>query len=126
VSKILVIDDSKMMSLFIHRCLEKAGFEVEEWLPLSALEIPGHLRSSRPDLIVSDYFMPGLSGSSVARSAFETVPRIPVIILTALREEERIASFFRLGVREVLNKPIKPEALVQSVRDALANPQSDP
>jgi len=121
VSKILVVDDSKMMSLFLRRCLEKAGYEVEEWLPHSALEIPCYLRSSAPDLILTDYFMPGLSGASVARIAYEATHRIPVIVLTALREEENIARLLRLGVKQVLTKPIEPGALVQAVKMALAD-----
>jgi DNA-binding NarL/FixJ family response regulator len=43
-----------------------------------------------------------------------------VIVLTALREEESIAKLLRLGVRQVLNKPIEPEVLLQAVRDVLA------
>jgi CheY-like chemotaxis protein len=120
VSKILVIDDSKPVSIFLRRCLEKAGFEVEEWLPRSELEIPHHIKTSAPDLILTDYFMPGLSGSAVARHAFAAPRRIPVIVLTALREEESIAKLLRLGVRQVLNKPIEPEVLLQAVRDVLA------
>jgi CheY-like chemotaxis protein len=121
VSKILVIEDNKIMSLFLRRCLEQAGYEVEEWLPHSALDIPHHLKSSAPDLILTDYFMPGLSGASVAQIAHEAPRRIPVIVLTALREEEGISRLLRLGVLQVLNKPIEPEAVVQAVRDALAD-----
>lgn len=119
MARILVIDDSKTVSIFLRRCLEKAGYEVEEWLPRSELEIPHHLRTSAPDLILTDYFMPGLSGAAVARLAFADPRRIPVIVLTALREEESIARLLRLGVRRVLNKPIEPDALLQAVRDAL-------
>lgn len=122
MAKVLVIDDSKVTSQFLRRCLERAGYEVEEWLPHSALEIPGHLRTSAPDLILTDYFMPGLSGASVARIAFEAARSIPVIVLTSLREEESIKRLLQLGVRQVLNKPIEPEAVVQAVRDVLAGP----
>jgi CheY-like chemotaxis protein len=120
VAKILVIDDSKPVSLLVRRCLEKEGYEVEEWLPRSELEIPHRLRTSAPDLIITDYFMPGLSGAAVARLAFAAPRRIPVIVLTALREEESIARLLRLGVRQVLNKPIEPGTLLQAVKDALA------
>ena len=119
--KILVIEDSKPMSFFLRRCLERGGFEVEEWLPSSPREVPGHLRASAPDLVLSDYFMPGLDGADVAQAASAAEPRIPVVVLTSLEEEEGICNLFRLGVDQVLNKPIAPAAIVQSVRDALAN-----
>jgi len=121
VTKILIIEDSKPMSRFLHRCLEGAGFEVEEWLPASAQELPEHLRSSAPDLILSDYFMPGLDGAAVAQSACAARPKIPVVMLTCLEEEETIRDLFRLGVNQVINKPIEPEVVVQSVQDALAD-----
>ena len=123
MATIMVIDDNKVMSLFIRRCLEKEGYGVEEWLPLSALEIPDHLRNSAPDLIISDYFMPGFSGASVARIAMDTIPNIPVIILTVLRDEEFSARLLHLGVKAVLNKPIKPEKLALEVGKALARPE---
>ena len=124
MSKILVIDDNKTMSRFLRQCLEKAGHEVEDWLPGSASEISWHLRSSAPDLILTDYFMPGLSGSAVARIAQEGAHRIPVIVLTALREEESISGLLRLGVRQVLTKPVEPGALVQAVMNALEAPKA--
>ncbi|MDR3670501.1 MAG: response regulator [Holophaga sp.] len=124
MAKILVIDDSKMMSLFLRRCLEKAGYEVEEWLPYSALEIPHYLKTSAPDLILTDFFMPGLSGASVARAAYEAPRRIPVIVLTALHEEDSISKLLYLGVRQVLTKPIEPEALVDAARNALLGSKS--
>jgi len=61
-----------------------------------------------------------IRGAAVARHAFAAPRRIPVIVLTALREEESIAKLLRLGVRRVLNKPIEPEVLLQVVRDTLA------
>ena len=49
VAKVLVIDDSKMMRLYLSRCLEKAGYEVEEWVPMSAMEAPDFIKSSAPE-----------------------------------------------------------------------------
>ena len=64
--KVLVINDSKVMRFYLHRCLEKAGYEVEEWGPLSSMEVPDFVKASAPDLILSDYHMPGCNGASLA------------------------------------------------------------
>jgi len=119
VTKILVIDDSKLMRLYLRGRLEEAGYEVEEWLPLSAMEIPEHILASAPDLILSDYQMPGCNGVTVARMAHRANPKIPLLILTAFRDQEMESNLLRLGVKRVLSKPIEAGALVQEVEDAL-------
>ena len=122
VTKIVVIDDSPMMRLFLLRSLEKASFEVEEWMPLSAMEIPEHITASAPDLIISDYQMPGCNGATVARMVHKAMPNIPVVILTAFRDEEMESNLLRFGVRKILYKPIEPGTLVQVVKDILLDP----
>ena len=120
MAKVLVIDDSRMMRLYLQRCLTKAGHEVEEWVPLSAMEVTEHIAASQPDLIISDYQMPGCNGATVARMAHKASPELPVIVLTAFRDEEMEASLHKFGVRQVLTKPIEAETLLQVVRDILA------
>jgi len=119
VAKILVIDDSQMMRLYLKRCLEQAGFQVEAWLPLSAMEIAGKIQESAPDLVLTDFQMPGCNGATVARMVFKTDPRIPLLVLTAFRDAEMEAGLAKFGVKEILAKPIQPDRLVASVRLAL-------
>ena len=119
MAKILVIDDSQMMRLYLQRCLEKAGYTVEVWLPLSAMEIAARIQESAPDLVLTDYQMPGCSGATVARMVFTADPRIPLLVLTAFRDAEMEAGLEKFGVKEVLAKPIQPDRLVASVRAAL-------
>ena len=122
MAKILVIDDSKMMRLFLRRCLEQAGHEVEEWVPLSAMEVVDHVTASAPDLIISDYQMPGCNGSSLARMVSKVSPPVPLLILTAFRDADMEASLLKFGVRRVLSKPIDAASLVHAVAGTLAAP----
>jgi CheY-like chemotaxis protein len=117
VAKILVIDDSNLMRKLLRQYLEAAGHEVEDWLPLSPMEIPDRLASLQPDLVLSDYQMPGLNGLSVAKMVQRTDPTIPVLILTALRDPELEASFQKFGVKRLLNKPITAMSLVSAVNE---------
>jgi DNA-binding response OmpR family regulator len=122
VAKILVIDDSRMMRLYLQRCLTKAGYEVEEWVPASAMEVGGHVAASAPDLIVSDYQMPGCNGSTLVRMARKANAVIPLLVLTAFKDEEMEAGLLKLGVKQVLTKPIEPDSLLEAVRAALETP----
>ena len=116
----LVIDDSGMMRLYLRRCLEKAGYAVEEWTAPVAMDIPGFLEASAPDLVLSDYQMPGCDGATLARMVFKTDPHLPLLFLTAFSDPIIEANLLRLGAKQVLTKPIAADALVQAVAHALA------
>lgn len=119
MTKILVIDDSQMMRRIMRSYLEAEGFEVEDWLPLSPMEIPDRLRESKPDLVLSDFQMPGLNGLSVAQMVQRTQADLPVMVLTALRDPDTEAKLAKFGVKRVLHKPIDQETLAQAVREVL-------
>lgn len=117
--KILVIDDSPMMSDYLRRCLDKADIEVEQWLPMSPMEIPDKLLTSAPNLILTDYQMPGCNGASVARTVHKTNPDIPVVVLTAFYDKDTEANLLKFGVKQIIYKPIRCEELVKVVKGYL-------
>lgn len=119
MTRVLIIDDSQMMRLYLRRCLEKGGYEVEDWMPLSAMEIPDRLRDSAPDLILTDYAMTGCNGATVARMAQKVSPELPVVVLTAFTDEDMESQLAKLGVRAVLHKPIAPEQLIPAIQEVL-------
>ena len=119
--KILVIDDSVLMRRVVRDHLEKEGFAVEEFLPASVLELMERVKTSPPDLVLSDFNMPYVDGLEVARNVRRVNPDIPVIILTANRDVAREAKLQTVGVRKVLYKPINGEMLVDAVRRILAD-----
>ena len=110
-----------MMRVYLRRCLEKAGYEVEEWVPLSAMEVGDYVKGSAPALIISDYQMPGCNGASLARMVQKADPNLPLLIITAFRDPEMETSLRKFGVKAVLSKPIDPETLDVAVKAALAN-----
>ncbi len=112
------------MRLYLRRCLEKAGHEVEEWVPPSAMEIPDKIAAAAPDLVLCDYQMAGANGATVARMVRKANPHLPMLVLTAFHAGEMEANLLRLGVRQVLAKPIHHVALVQAVAEALQDAQA--
>ena len=95
------------------------GSITKDWEPLSAMEVPGYVTASAPDLIISDFQMAGCNGTSVARMAKKANPNTPVLILTAFLDVEIKANLLKMGVKKVLAKPIEAAALIQEVQDAL-------
>src|SRR5438270_3474924 len=82
--RILVIDDGDSVRDVIRIFLEHAGFEVcgEAGDGVQAIELAKQLR---PDLIVLDLAMPRMNGAEAASVLNQTVPEIPIILLTLYR-----------------------------------------
>ncbi len=118
--KILVIDDSSLMRKITRDHLENAGFDVEDCLPESVADLIARITDAPPDLVLSDFNMPNLDGTNVARTVRRTNPQIPVIILTANRDVARDAILQTMGVRKILYKPISGQDLVDAVSAILA------
>lgn len=119
--KILVIDDSALMRKINRDSLEQEGFDVDEFLPESIVDLVERLRDLPPDLVLSDFNMPKVDGLNVARTVRRANPKIPVIILTANRDNARDALLQTMGVRKILYKPISGEDLVHIVSEVLMN-----
>jgi len=118
MAKVMVIDDSEVMRRYLRRILGDAH-ELEEWMPGSAMEVADHITASAPDLLLTDYQMPGCSGATVARMALKAMPALPVIVVTAIRDDEVAASLRKLKVADIIYKPVAKEALLAAVAKAL-------
>lgn len=110
---VLVIDDDEDVRELCTRVLTKRGFQAQA-APTGAqgIELAARLR---PDAIVLDVKMPGMSGWDVLSKLklSERTSSIPVIMLTVMHQEEIGRA---LGAVDYLIKPLDPKALVSTVR----------
>jgi two-component system phosphate regulon response regulator PhoB len=122
--RILVVEDERDISALVAYHLAREGYRVRtaEGGP-EAIEA---MASERPDLIVLDLMLPGLSGYEVLsemRRRPELVD-VPVILLTARRDEADRVKGFELGADDYLTKPFSPRELVLRVGAVLRRSQS--
>jgi PAS domain S-box-containing protein len=113
---VLVVDDDQSIRSLLRQELEAAGHNVRE--ARTGEEALAAVRQERPDLIILDIIMPGLSGFDVAarlRSDPLTLD-IPLIILTVVQDRER---GLRLGVDQYFTKPMSTELLLHEVEALL-------
>jgi len=116
--KVLLIDDSRVMCLYLRRILE-GTYAIEEWTPPSAMEIGEHILASAPDVVLTDYQMPGCSGATVARMVMKAKPGLPVIVITSNRDEDVATTLRKFQVVEILHKPVTAETVLAAVGKAI-------
>ena len=113
---VLVVDDEPRIVEVVGDYLRQAGFTVT-----TAADGERALSSARarpPDLVVLDLGLPGLDGLDVAREVRRT-SAVPIIMLTARREEADRVLGLELGADDYLVKPFSPRELVARVRAVL-------
>lgn len=117
--RVLVVEDEPDIAALIAYQLTREGFRVE-----TAATGPEALQAVArdiPDLVVLDRMLPGLSGDEILHR-LKTEPgttSIPVLVLTAKREQEDRIKGFELGADDYLTKPFSPRELVLRVQAIL-------
>lgn len=117
--KILIVEDEGAIRDMLGYALMKAGFLCEEATDTQAAR--STLKAGRPDLILLDWMLPGMSGIDYARrlkSAPETRD-IPIIMLTAKGEEADKVRGLETGADDYITKPFSTRELVARVRAVL-------
>ena len=117
MEKILIVDDDKDLCFVLKRFLSKHGFEVlEATSGKAALEI---LDSVEPDLILCDFRLEDMSGSSILRKIKEKNPSVPVIIITGYSNIKTAVEVMKLGAMDYVTKPLLPDEILLTIRKAL-------
>lgn len=118
--KILVVDDVMPNVLLLKVMLTNEKFQVVT--ASNGLEAIEKAETERPDLILLDVMMPGMTGyeaAEVIRSKPQ-IAEVPIIFLTALNTSEDIVKGFRMGGNDFISKPFNKEVLIVRVKYQLS------
>lgn len=113
---ILIIEDEPTINRIVSNYFLKENYKV-----LSALDGFRGLQlfsKNKIDLICLDIMMPNINGWDVAKTIRET-SNVPIIMMSALSEEEDILKGYSLKVDDYITKPFNPKILVAKVRNLL-------
>ena len=117
MEKILIIDDNRIILRTLSEILSKVGYTIIEAEDgESGLHF---VRSENPDLVITDYQMPGINGLEVLSEIRKINIAIPVILLTALGHVVLTIKSIQLGAFDFLEKPIDPLKLKSTIQSAL-------
>ncbi|MBI4593000.1 MAG: sigma-54-dependent Fis family transcriptional regulator [Candidatus Rokubacteria bacterium] len=116
-SRVLVVDDERLIRWSLQQTLEKAGYEVET-AENGAAAIAA-VRDEPPDLVLLDLKLPDTDGIQVLRQVKELGPSVQVVIMTAYADVGTAVEAMRLGAYDYLSKPIDFENLAVTLRNAL-------
>ena len=111
---LLLVDDDATNQDLLSRRLKRAGYATE--VAGSGYEALDVLARREVELVLLDSMMPGLSGIDLLRQLRQrfTSARLPIIMVTALGESERVVEALNLGANDYIPKPIDfPVALAR-------------
>jgi len=83
---------------------------------LEAIELA---RSLKPDVVIMDVRMPGVSGIEATRQIRETMPQVLVLVLTAHDDEQYVFSLLQAGANGYLLKTVPASELVKAIRQVV-------
>lgn len=115
--KILILDDDQRLRDLLRRYLIEQNYQVEA--ADTALRLRTLLLRERFDLIVLDVMMPGEDGFEVLKKLRSTGDKTPVIMLTAISDEENRIHGLELGADDYLAKPFNPRELHARIQAVL-------
>jgi two-component system phosphate regulon response regulator PhoB len=124
-ASILVVEDEEPLSVLLRYNLEAEGFEVG--VTHRGDEVETIVAEVRPDLILLDWMLPGLSGIEVCRRlrARGETRSIPIIMITARGEEDERVRGLATGADDYVVKPFSIPELLARVRAILRRVRPD-
>ena len=123
--RILVVEDEPDISALVAYHLARESYGVRT--VANGAEAIHAVDAEVPDLVVLDLMLPGMSGQEVLRELRRRPePNIPVIVLTARKEERYRVEGLQLGADDYMTKPFSPQELVLRIAAVLRRVQQAP
>ena len=121
--KLLLIEDEEDICLLLKLHAEVAGFSIQ--IQSNGAKALNQALKTKPDLILLDIMLPGKNGYDVCKElkAHKETKHIPIIIITAKKEEIDEVLGLELGADDYVSKPFSPKVLLSRVNSVLRRVQ---
>ena len=116
--RILIVDDSSFMRIIVKKVLLPKGYEIAGEAS-NGNEAVLKYEELKPDVVTMDITMKEKDGLEAAKEIMNRDPNARIIMVTALGQERMLLESFKIGVRDFVVKPFKPERIISAVEKAL-------
>jgi DNA-binding NarL/FixJ family response regulator len=117
-TRVLIVDDHTFFRAGLRSLLTEQGLEVVGEAPSGEAALP-LIERRRPDIIVMDLNMPGMSGVEATRRACEGDPAPTVLVLTVSVAQDDVIEALEAGAAGYLLKDAAPDEIARAIRAAL-------
>jgi FixJ family two-component response regulator len=117
VPSVAIVDDEEGIRKALGRLLRAAGLEAHGYA--NGQEFLTAAAERRPDCVVLDLHMPGMSGLQVLRKLKATGLLLPIVVITAHDEPETREQCLSTGARAYLRKPLEDRLLLNAISAAM-------
>ena len=118
--KVLIVEDDQFLSDLYKMQLQKEGFKVVQ--SFDGLDALAKIANESPSIVLLDLILPEISGLEVLKKAKSNslTSKVPIVILSNLRDEEKIKEALGLGATGYIIKPtLTPKQVVEELRKYL-------
>ena len=118
--KVLVVEDETLLSWSLSHHLQKAGFEVTS--VDAGDKALRELSSNQFDLIITDMRLPNIDGMEIVANIKGRVPHIPVIMISAVPDDQMWDCVKRLQIDHLMEKPFDLDEMIKVAETLVKKP----
>jgi len=112
--KILIVEDEKKLAQLLKDAISDSFFSVV--LAKEGKEGLKKFKIFKPDIVITDIMMPLLDGLEMTQAIKELDEYIPIIILSAHSDKEKLLKAIDLGINKYFIKPFDPDELIEHIK----------
>lgn len=119
--KVLIVDDSRVMRQIVQRTLRQAGYDALELLEASnGLEAYDAVQSHSPDLVLSDWNMPEMTGIELLKALRGGGSQVPFCFVTSEGSDDMREQATQAGAMGLIAKPFTSEGFMDVLSSVVA------
>ncbi|MBR5486054.1 MAG: response regulator [Oscillospiraceae bacterium] len=119
--KIMLVDDAAFMRMTIKNCLTKAGYTDIVEAADGQLAVTTY-QNEKPDMVIMDITMPNMDGIQALQAIKTFDADAKVVMCSAMGQESMVIEAIRLGAKDFIVKPFKPDRILQTVDKIIGQP----